>query len=95
MAEGELNLTGGAGQKKWSLKEGIAEVKSEQFHRGRVYPRLIASGQMTEADAIRQDWALAGVLNFMEFCIQHELALREFMTARIEEAKAKQKDVAA
>ena len=92
---GELKLTGGAGEKKWSLKEGVAEIKREQFHRGRVYPRLVASGQMTEADAIRQDWALAGVLNFLEFCAKREPALREFMAQVLEQEKTGPKDAAA
>jgi hypothetical protein len=78
--QASMPLAGGAGEKKWTLKEGIAEIKREQFHRGRVYPRLVASGQLDQADANKQDWALQGTLTFLEFCLKNEAKLRQVMT---------------
>jgi hypothetical protein len=77
--QASMPLAGGSGEKKWSLKDGIAEIKREQFHRGRVYPRLVASGQLSQAEANKQDWALQGTLTFLEFCLKNEARLRQIM----------------
>jgi hypothetical protein len=78
MAE-QLNLEGGAGQKKWTLRAGIDECKRELHMRGIVYPTHIGRGQLTEADANKQNAALQGIQTFLEFCEPHQDLLRQLM----------------
>jgi hypothetical protein len=74
-----LPLTGGTGTKKWTLADGISECKREMHMRARVYPNLIARGQLTEQDANKQNVALHGTLIFLQFCAKHELRLRQVL----------------
>lgn len=83
----QLDLKGGTGTKKWTLQDGITELKREEGFRGRVYPRLIARGEMTEGEANKHNAALTGAITFMEFCLLHEADLREFMALRLKSKK--------
>lgn len=75
-----LPLEGGSGEKKWTLSDGISEVKRELMLREQVYPRRIATKAMTEGEAAHHMREMRGVLRFLEFCLKHEKRLRQVMT---------------
>lgn len=74
-----LPLQGGAGERKWTLRDGIAELKREQRQRARVYPRLVASGRLEQREADQQNRDLQGMLTFAEFCLKNEARLRQVL----------------
>jgi hypothetical protein len=71
-----LPLTGGSGQPKWTIAEGITELKREAHMRQRVYPGLVARGQLEQGEADRQNRRLQGTIRFLEFCAKNEVRLR-------------------
>jgi hypothetical protein len=76
-----LPLTGGAGEKKWAITDGIAEIKRELAMRERVYPQLIGRGTLDTHSAAKQNRDLTGTLRFLEFCAKNELKLRSLLEA--------------
>lgn len=76
--KGLVPLTGGSGERKWTLADGIAEVKRELGLRERVYPTFIARASLSEHEAARQMRDLQGTLKFLVFCASHEAKLKRF-----------------
>lgn len=75
----ELPLAGGTGQRKWTIAEGVSEIKRELRMRERVYPSLITREKLTEEDAVRQNWRLQGALRLLEWCGNNEVKLRKLL----------------
>jgi len=73
-----LPLSGGSGEKKWTLSDGIAEVKREIGLRQRVYPQFVARQSMSQHEADAHMKAMEGVLKFLQFCGNNEVRLRSF-----------------
>jgi hypothetical protein len=74
-----LPLSGGSGEKKWELADGVAECKRELKLRERVYPAFIERKSLDPHSAAKQVKALQGTLRFLEFCAKHELRLRALL----------------
>ena len=79
-AQASMPLAGGSGEKKWHLQDGISEIKRELMMRERVYPRLIARGQIEQPEADKRNRDMMGTLRFLEFCLKNEARLRQVMT---------------
>lgn len=74
---GALPLEGGSGSKKWTLADGIAEVKRELMLRERVYAHRVQTKAMSQHEADHHMAQMQGVLRFLEFCLKKEAALRQ------------------
>ena len=59
-----------------SLAEQIGEVKSELEMRGRVYPRLISAGKLTQRRADYQMERMRAVLRTLEWLYANRDAIR-------------------
>jgi len=75
-----LPLSGGSGEKKWTLADGISEVKRELMLREKVYAYRISTKAMTEQEAFVHMRDMRGVLTFLEFCLKNEARLRQVVT---------------
>jgi hypothetical protein len=73
----ELDLTGGSGDAKWTIAEGITEIKRELAMRARVYPHRVTTGAMDKHEADRQVRRLEGTLRFLEWCAKREPEIRK------------------
>jgi hypothetical protein len=54
-----------------SLIDGLAEVRRERLIRQTVYPRLVAAGKLTQAEADRRASALMGAERFLQMLLSH------------------------
>lgn len=73
-----LPLSDGSGSKKWTLSDGISEVKRELMLREKVYAHRVATKAMTQQEADHHMRQLQGVLTFLMFCANNEVKLRGF-----------------
>jgi hypothetical protein len=71
-----LPLQGGSGEKKWTLADGIAEIRRELALRKQVYPNFVARNRYTQDQVDGFVRNLEGALKFLEFCANNEARLK-------------------
>jgi len=54
-----------------SLIDGLSEVRRERLIRSTVYPRLVASGKLTQPEADRRLAALLSAERFLQALVAH------------------------
>lgn len=67
---------------KVNIVAQVAEVKRELAMRRNVYPTLVRSGKMREAEAALCTHRMEAVLGTLMFCQKHEAEIREFIAAK-------------
>lgn len=67
--------------KRYSLKSQIAEVERELEQRAKVYPRLVSSRAMSQAEAEMHTAIMRSVLATLQWLHKNEEAIRAIVTA--------------